>query len=784
MRRFMTAMTSAAMTLAVLVPLGARASAAPITAQAAPTAGTIVNGVAWNDTANHYIGAHLGSAFQAGSTYYWCGAPWNPDGDTDAMQDHGFYGIRCYSSTNLSTWTDRGTALEPDKSATPNPYLTVDRHVERPKVVYNADSGLYVMWFHDASSTYKDWTTGVATSKTPTGPYTWVADKDNFRGCGTGTGDMTLYQEGNAVYFVHTTTNNADVVIQKLSDDYLRCASPSDIASLGAGREAPQLVRADGTYFLFESGTNWWAPSQGVYRTATSLSGPWSAETTFGSRITADSQGDDIIPVHGTLGTTYVMMADRLQGAASGDHHWNVNQSQYVWLPLTFSGTTVRMDYLQSWSIDTATGLWSTADPHPCDLSQVVDFETGTPNDVGGTGASVLSPQTGSWQVTSSIQPTGNLTNKIYQHTSNEGSYSYGNAPGDVFQNYYVQAFASRATAATEVSVAGRLSPSDHNHFYTLTLNGRGWAIYLDNGGTWTTLAGGSSYPQMATPNTWYLMRLVMDGPNISGWISTDRGLSFVQLGSATDSTLTSGTFAVASAGGWASFDSLSACAFPTRTAPPPAIIPTVITMTTSANPATRPKPVLVAVTVTAGGRLVTSGSVTITWPGMNGRILLPLDAQGQVHVGFETAGLPGQLPIGTTAITATYLGTDTFGPSQAVLAQSVGVAPPVVTPDVPPAGRAATLSVGVTPSALTLSGNYFDRAPLIVALDQYGRVLATHQAVSFPHFDVIWTRPSAWSPPLPGDTVPLPPGTASFLVTVRGESRVLTESLAGLLRN
>jgi hypothetical protein len=33
--------------------------------------------------------------------------------------------------------------------------------------------------------------------------------------------------------------------------------------------------------------------------------------------------------------------------------------SQYVWLPLTVSGTTLSMSYFDQWSLNVGTGVWA-----------------------------------------------------------------------------------------------------------------------------------------------------------------------------------------------------------------------------------------------------------------------------------------------------------------------------------------------------------------------------------------------------------------------------------------
>lgn len=63
-----------------------------------------------------------------------------------------------------------------------------------------------------------------------------------------------------------------------------------------------------------------------------------------------------MLPVQGTKGTSYLYMGDRWGNSMGG----MVNDSQYVWLPLTFpTSTTMTMDYSPQITVDTAAGTVS-----------------------------------------------------------------------------------------------------------------------------------------------------------------------------------------------------------------------------------------------------------------------------------------------------------------------------------------------------------------------------------------------------------------------------------------
>lgn len=101
---------------------------------------------------------------------------------------------------------------------------------------------------------------------------------------------------------------------------------------------------------MFGSKLTGWDPNDNVYSTATSLSGPWSAWKTFadsGSN-TYSSQTNYILP----FGDGAIYMGDRWVSS-------NLMRSTYVWLPLTFSGTTVTMKNQVNWTPNVSAGTWA-----------------------------------------------------------------------------------------------------------------------------------------------------------------------------------------------------------------------------------------------------------------------------------------------------------------------------------------------------------------------------------------------------------------------------------------
>ncbi|ROV94524.1 hypothetical protein VMCG_08150 [Cytospora schulzeri] len=254
----------------------------------------IVSGATWTGTnTGAHIQAHGAGVVELDGTYYLIGE--------DKTNGSAFQNVNCYSSTDLVSWTYVGALLSQTSSGDLGP----DRVVERPKVIYNASTGKYVLYMHVDSSSYGEAKIGVAT------------------------GD----------------TRENGLRIDALTDDYLNVTSS---VYLFDDYEAPAMVKKNGYYFLFASHLSGWDPNDNVYTYSTNLSSGWSNWTTFATvgSDTYSSQTNYVLPVSDEL-TVY--LGDRWVSD-------NLMASTYVWLPLNFSGTTVTMDDYVNWVPNVAEG--------------------------------------------------------------------------------------------------------------------------------------------------------------------------------------------------------------------------------------------------------------------------------------------------------------------------------------------------------------------------------------------------------------------------------------------
>ncbi|MFC9126033.1 RICIN domain-containing protein [Streptomyces sp. NPDC057099] len=318
---------------------GALATAGP--AQAAPQ--TITNGTQFTDTSGKPVHAHGGGVLKVGSYYYWFGEHRNADNT--------FRYVDAYRSTDLKNWEFRNHVL----TEASDPELAT-ANIERPKVMYNASTGKFVMWMHKENGTdYSEARAAVAVSDTVDGNYTW---KGSFRPLGQHMSrDITVFVDTDgAGYMISAARENYDLQIYRLTADYTGIASLVANPWPGGHREAPALFKRNGVYFMLTSGATGWNPNQQQYATATSIGGPWSAMKNIGDSTTYGSQTAFVLPVQGTSGTSYLYLGDRWGNSFGG----TVNDSRYVWLPLTFSNsTTMSMSWSPEVTIDTAAGTVS-----------------------------------------------------------------------------------------------------------------------------------------------------------------------------------------------------------------------------------------------------------------------------------------------------------------------------------------------------------------------------------------------------------------------------------------
>ncbi|RFZ84398.1 beta-glucanase [Mucilaginibacter terrenus] len=352
------------------------------TSQNDSTATNFYPGKIWPDNNGVHINAHGGGIIYEKGTYYWFGEHKiaGPKGNSAQV------GIHCYSSKDLYSWRDQGIALK--VSDDPKSDITRGAIIERPKVIFNKRTGNYVMWFHLelAGKGYGSALAGVAVSKKVTGPYTFLkstranAGKMPFYPMGTPESekvncsdttkkddkffcrdlkpgqmvrDMTLFVDGNKAYHIFSSEENYTVQIAELNDDYTGYTGKFVRMYIGQQTEAPAVFKRKGTYYMIGSGCTGWAPNAARWFTAASIWGPWTfhgnpckgpeANLTFGGQSTY------VLPVAGKK-DAFIFMADKWTPK-------NPIDGRYLWLPITFKGGNLQIEWKDKWNLSSFNGL-------------------------------------------------------------------------------------------------------------------------------------------------------------------------------------------------------------------------------------------------------------------------------------------------------------------------------------------------------------------------------------------------------------------------------------------
>jgi hypothetical protein len=161
--------------------------------------------------------------------------------------------------------------------------------------------------------------------------------------------DITTFVDTDGTgYMISAANENYDLHVYRLTADYTNTAAlvrswPGD------HREAPALFKRNGVYFMLTSGATGWNPNQAQYSTSTSITGTWSGWQNVGDSVTFGSQSTYVLQV----GNAYLYMGDRWGNSIGG----TVNDSQYVWLPISFpSATAMSLSYAPEIAVDTAAG--------------------------------------------------------------------------------------------------------------------------------------------------------------------------------------------------------------------------------------------------------------------------------------------------------------------------------------------------------------------------------------------------------------------------------------------
>lgn len=285
------------------------------------------NETLWVDTSGSPIQAHGGwilPVLENGQTvFYWYGE--DKSGVTvDRRMDE--IGIRCYRSCDLIAWDDCGLVFKTD-AVSPFDALRPSGVMERPRVLFNAKTGKYVLWFHADDARYRLAGVGVAISDFPTGPFELV---DMFKPCGQDSRDFTLFEgHGGKGYLICSSEGNKTLHVVPLTEDYQGVSGGYARVFPEQEREAPCAFAAHGQFYLLTSGCTGWRPNPALFGCAPDLIGPWKL-------VDNPCMGERARSTYDGQATCVFEAGDRLFALIDHWHPDDLGSSAYSILPISF----------------------------------------------------------------------------------------------------------------------------------------------------------------------------------------------------------------------------------------------------------------------------------------------------------------------------------------------------------------------------------------------------------------------------------------------------------------
>ncbi|KAJ7124820.1 galactan 1,3-beta-galactosidase [Mycena crocata] len=350
-------------------------------------AAVIVPGATWTDTSGNVIQAHGGGFLKVNSTFYWFG-------EDKTLNSALFRAVSCYTSSDMTTWTRQTDALKPIAGT----MISTSNIVERPKVLFNKANSEYVMWFHSDTSNYGAAQVGVATAKTPCGPYTYKA---SWSPLGAQSRDMGLFQDDDAAqtaYLLYASDNNQNFKISRLDANYYNVTAQVNVLSAST-LESPGIVKRSGRYYLFASHTSGWAPNPNRWFVASSISSTFSAQADLAPQPvrTYFSQNAYDMP----LGTNGIYMGDRWRPELLGS-------SRYIWLPMTWASGSPQLIWADVWTLNIAANTWTIASGTSYEAENgVISGSATVPSDPAWSGGRAVGFLGNGGSVTITVQGIG-----------------------------------------------------------------------------------------------------------------------------------------------------------------------------------------------------------------------------------------------------------------------------------------------------------------------------------------------------------------------------------------
>jgi hypothetical protein len=293
--------------------------------------------------------------------YYWYGVHYKEAeayrNDPSVTQGrNNFVAVTCYTSTDAVNWTFENNVLTK---------VEVDKYestywVGRLGVAYIKELKKFAMFVQHGNGVL------IATSDSPTGPFSWHQKISMKEMIGTpNTGDQTVFTDDDGksylVYSYGQGRNKIYVSEIGIKDGMVNLLDCTKIFQ-GAGREGNCMFRYKDKYYMFASNLYGWDASLAYYLVADNVRGPYYPINEMAVLKGAEddyahvTQTGFFFAVKGTKQETIVYCGDRWADFAGNGLGYN------QWVPLSFKDSVPYFNSISSWNLNEKTGEWKVAD--------------------------------------------------------------------------------------------------------------------------------------------------------------------------------------------------------------------------------------------------------------------------------------------------------------------------------------------------------------------------------------------------------------------------------------
>ena len=340
-------------------------------------------GRTWYDTDGKRIQAHSGSILYIDGTYYWYGE--NKEGITGNATGekcpYWHHGVRLYSSVDLYNWRDEGIIMQ-ESDDPENPFHPANI-MDRPHILYNAETKQYVMWCKTCHGDFSKAQFSVCVGSDifhfeflhEILPEPYYA------------GDFDLFVQNGKAYIVFEHPHSK-MILWELDATYTHLVGePSSHLEQPCPpfvREAPAYFSQGGRDWLLTSGTSGYYPNPTFYHELPTLHGTW---LDYGDVCVDDRKRNSFhaqfssVFKHPHKQNLYIALGDRwltdlaidlpdmeaaIYSLFSPDAETkfddrelptltdeNTSEADYVWLPILFrEDGTPYIEWRRSWTLE------------------------------------------------------------------------------------------------------------------------------------------------------------------------------------------------------------------------------------------------------------------------------------------------------------------------------------------------------------------------------------------------------------------------------------------------